>query len=107
MALFGSGKKETAFDALSQSKQAQQELVALRAQVARLRYAVQGMWELLKAKCGVTDQQLMELMKRGEETGRRAARVAETCPQCARALQAGSEVCIYCGAKVERRELFF
>ena len=106
MAMGGSSKRQTAAEALSQSKQAQQDLTALRSEVARLRRVLQALWELVKGSSGLNDDQLLESVKKIQQAEKEESRVADACPACGRALQAHSEFCIYCGAKVERHEIF-
>ena len=105
---FGDSRKnsETLVDTVHQAKALQQEVGNLRTQIQHLRAIAQAMWELLRQSSNSNDAHLVKRVAEIEAELKSGSRVAEACPDCSRALQDGSSFCIYCGAKVERSELF-
>lgn len=92
-------------ETIHQTKQVQYDISALRDQIEELRAVVHAIWEVVRPLTKVNDDQLAELVQslRSEQKG---PRVAEKCAECSRSLQDSSDFCIYCGAKVVRREVF-
>lgn len=80
------------------------EAMNLRRDVERLYLSVQAMWELLKARTDLKDEDLAAKMREidlrdGREDGKDATQTGiNICPSCGRALEKGSVTCLWCGA---------
>lgn len=96
---------ERAADALMASKDAQKEMTMLRAHVDHLKHVSQAMWNILRERLDIRDEDLATEVKRLADLEKTPA-VAEKCRECSRTLQQGSEFCIYCGAQVAKKALF-
>lgn len=107
MAFGGRGKAaEQAVEAITVAKTIQQELAWLKKQVQKQRTISEAMWSLLKAKLPLADQDLLDAVKKIEESQRNQPKVADLCTNCGRALQENRSACIYCGHEVPQREVF-
>lgn len=104
--MLGNKTRENAVEALNQAKKIQQDLSAMQEQITRLRLINQSMWEILKQKLDLKDEDLQALYRNKEQEAEQQAKVAEACPSCGRALQEHSKACIYCGTLVPTRRLF-
>ena len=84
---------------------AQAKVASLEQRYERLRLANLGMWELMKQKLGVVDEDLARavqaIMTEGEGEGRgtRDPQLVP-CPSCHRNVLASATTCVYCGAKL-------
>jgi len=78
--------------------------------VDRLALASQAMWEILRSRFGITEEDLREKMteidlRDGKDDQRMTRRVID-CPQCGRTMNIRCERCLYCGAAVPRPMAF-
>ncbi len=76
----------------------------------RMALASQAMWELLRTRLGVTEEELLATMKEidlrdGKLDGRMSAQVTK-CPQCQRTVGNRHARCIYCGTTVSKPHVF-
>jgi hypothetical protein len=85
--------------------QAEAKVITLEQRYERLRLTNMGMWELMKRRMGVTDQDLAAevqgLVAEAGVKGRnvRGARLT-TCPSCHRNVLSSAMTCVYCGTKL-------
>jgi hypothetical protein len=85
--------------------QAEAKVITLEQRYERLRLTNMAMWELMKRRLGVTDQELageiQALVAEAGVKGRnvRGARLT-TCPSCHRNVLSSAMTCVYCGAKL-------
>lgn len=107
MAFGGRGKAgEQAVEALTTAKTNQQELAWLKKQVQKQSLVAEALWNLVKSKLSLSDQELLDAVKQIEETVRNQPKVAELCANCGRAIQENRTTCIYCGHAVPRIGVF-
>ncbi|MGQ9661064.1 MAG: hypothetical protein ACUVWX_01845 [Kiritimatiellia bacterium] len=108
MALTRGGKGATlAAEALAQGKQIQQELTSLRVEVQKLRAVLRAVCDLLMTRVGISEAEIVTLVKKAEEEQKTPSRKVTTCPACGRVLQGINQICIYCGTKMEQHDLRF
>ncbi|HEY3324655.1 MAG TPA: hypothetical protein VGP72_29655 [Planctomycetota bacterium] len=114
MSLFGSGRpaplSARVENAAESAKRAAEEVESLREQLDHLTLITQALWELLKQKLEVSDQELMEMVRSvdqldGKIDGR-YSKVRANCPQCGRPVNASNNLCLYCNVKVEQTTPF-
>ncbi len=91
-------------------RNAKGEIAALRAEIDRTGLIVQALWELLKKKHGVVEDELLEMilavdMMDGKVDGR-PSRIPENCPQCTRPVSISTNTCFFCGTVVDRKKVF-
>ena len=85
--------------------EAQTKVVTLEQRYERLRLTNMGMWQLMKQKLGVTDQELaaavQSLVAESGQKGRNAlgGRLTQ-CPACHRNVLSSAASCVYCGTKL-------
>jgi hypothetical protein len=102
---------DKAVDSASQAaREAKQDVQKLRDDVDNLKLITQAMWFLLKQKTELTDEALVAMIREvdgldGKIDGR-FVKVPEPCPQCARPVTVSTNMCVYCGIKVERKSPF-
>lgn len=97
---------ELAVDASNQAKMMQQELGRLQRQLKRQRAITQALWQLVREKLALAEDDLFRLAVEIERAEKDGPRIAELCPHCGRSLQENHLSCIYCGAEIKRREQF-
>jgi hypothetical protein len=86
------------------------ELTQLRRKVDRFALTAQAMWELIKEKTELNEQDLVKRMdeidlRDGTQDGKIGTEVIE-CPECKRPVSSARDVCMYCGAAIDRKHLF-
>ncbi|MCL1888066.1 MAG: hypothetical protein FWF96_04260 [Kiritimatiellaeota bacterium] len=79
---------------------------ALALEVEKLYMITEALWTLVKRQAGLTDRQLLGLVKdidlrSGKLDGRRKRETRPDCPECGRKMLSRSSLCLYCGAVVE------
>jgi hypothetical protein len=89
----------------------QAESVAeLQRSVDRLSLACQAMWELLRDRAGITDQDLeakiLEVDGRDGKLDGRITAAAINCPSCGRKTSPKRDRCVMCGAATSRPNVF-
>jgi|GEM_PF-889396 len=82
----------------------------LQRQVDFLAMANQALFELVSAKLGITEGDVLERMKEidgrdGKVDGKMAG-ITTLCPQCGRIANTAKNNCIYCGALIDTGHLF-
>ena len=78
------------------------DVVHLQAEIERLLMITEALWNILKEKNGLEDQELLKClveidMRDGRLDGRVASTPPEPCPKCQRIVAKGSVRCMYCG----------
>ena len=90
-------------EALSGAKKAISETAYLKERLEHLQLALQSMWDLLREKTGLTDQDLRQkiadnvLTREGEEG--KFPKEALICQSCGRPISSRRKICLYCGTK--------
>lgn len=101
----------TAAEASGRATQAGNQVAHLRREVNRLLMITEALWEILRDREGLTDNQLVgkidEIdMRDGAIDGQRAKEAPTDCAECGRTLARRQPVCIYCGTDAENRDPF-
>ena len=78
--------------------------------VQRMALVSQALWELLRSRFEMSEEELLAKMKEidlrdGKLDGRIQAQ-SSTCPKCRRILNAKNPRCIYCGSAAKREHVF-
>ena len=104
-------------DAESRATQAQQRTTSIEAKVLAceerlnaMTLACQAMWEILRERANITDDDIKAKMKEidrrdGREDGRISA-TRRTCPRCHRPASNRNEKCLYCGYALKKDHVF-
>ena len=92
--------------AINQATAAQQNYKALRDKLDHQRLLMQAMWEVMKDKLKVTDDDMQKVMESLKNKNEAAAKKADNCPNCGRPLQENLSVCLYCGEEHGIHKLF-
>lgn len=100
----GSGYSDStrrAAEASSDAASAKRDVAALEDELARLKLACAAMWELLKERAKLGEDDLATRMamldaKDGVADGK-LTRLARKCVQCGRTIKARQNKCMYCG----------
>jgi hypothetical protein len=82
----------------------------LELQLARVTLVSQALWELLRERVGLTEEQLLAKVNEvdirdGSLDGKLSAQVV-TCPRCQRNVHARHFRCIYCGQEITKEHVF-
>jgi ribosomal protein S27AE len=82
----------------------------LQVRVERLSMVCQAMWELLREKTKLTDEDIIKQMQKidlrdGVEDGK-MTRQTLVCPECGRNVSSRREQCLYCGTWLVKSNLF-
>ena len=65
------------------------------------------MWELLKSKTGTSDEDLRKQIVEVEfEKAKAHTSMTVKCKSCARPVSLKTKTCLFCGEKVETKEIF-
>ena len=82
----------------------------LRREVDRLSLACLAMWQMLQAHAGVSDEDLLRVMRELDASDGRVDGKLSTgtgdCPACDRPLLKGRDTCMYCGEAVTKSSPF-
>ncbi len=75
----------------------------LERRVDRLALACQALWEIIKEKNGITEEQIFERMeeidlRNGKSDGKVGSQILK-CQKCGRNINTQRPVCVYCGHK--------
>jgi len=97
-------------DASHNAMDARSRATFLEERVEKLSLVCMAMWSLIQDKTNVTEEDLLERVKRidlmdGREDGK-AARGIQRCPQCNRVMSPRHGKCIYCGAERLEKSAF-
>jgi len=101
-----SGASAAAARASSQAQQASSALKDLQFEIDRLKMLNQALWELLKERTGITEEQLAKKVEEvdlrdGVIDGRMTS-PALKCPGCQRVSSSKHYRCLYCGMLFEK-----
>jgi len=82
----------------------------LEQQLARVTLVSQALWELLRERAGLTEEELIDKiaevdLRDGSRDNRLSPQVLE-CPKCQRKLSTKHFRCIYCGCEVPKAHVF-
>lgn len=99
-----------AADAQREAKSAQQRVHELEEQLERLTLACAAMWELVQAKTGLTEEQLVdritEMDARDGQIDGKLTRGVRACEKCNRPVPSRRQKCLYCGATQSQGTVF-
>lgn len=103
-----SDKKENISAARSKSIQTLTEHDKLFDEVHHLKMLIESIWNLLKEKTKLTDEELKEELKQIKFKHAEAAAKSEpgTCMNCGKAIAQESQKCVFCG-EAQVKERFF
>ncbi|HCE44487.1 MAG TPA: hypothetical protein DET40_13140 [Lentisphaeria bacterium] len=100
-------RKDQAKDAQGLAHQASVEGERLRDEIHHLTIITQAMWELLKTKTGATDEELKKKITEVEfEKAKAYTTSTLKCKSCSRTVSIKSKTCVFCGEKIEHKEIF-
>ena len=102
--------KTDAVEAKVRSVENSDRVRSLELQVQHMALACQAMWELLRERVGITEQELLAKisevdLRDGTKDGR-ITTVQTSCPSCGKPSNSKNFVCIYCGATLPKRHVF-
>jgi hypothetical protein len=102
--------KTDAIEAKMQAAQYSDRVQALETQVNHMALACQAMWEILRDRVGITEQELLAKMSEvdlrdGAKDGR-MTHVQTKCPVCGKPSNSKNASCMYCGAILPKRHVF-
>lgn len=102
--------KTDAIEAKVQAAQYSDRVRALETQVNNMALACQAMWELLRTRVSITEQELLAKMNEvdlrdGAKDGRMTP-VLTNCPACGKPSNSKNSSCMYCGAAIPKRHVF-
>jgi hypothetical protein len=102
--------KTYAIEAKTAADQSNDRMRELEFTVNRMALACQAMWELLRARSGITDDELLAKMhevdlRDGIEDGRMTTKIIH-CAKCGRPSNTRNARCMYCGAQLPRPSVF-
>jgi hypothetical protein len=104
------GASQVARDARSTARDAERELATLQRRVDFLTIASQALWEIVRERMGLSDQQILDRIKeidlRDGKADGKISRSIQPCPQCQRNNQSGQSSCVYCGTALPIGQLF-
>ncbi|MBL9156443.1 MAG: zinc ribbon domain-containing protein [Verrucomicrobiales bacterium] len=104
------GASQTARDARSTARDAEREVAALQRRVDFLTIASQALWEIVRERMGLSDQQILERIKeidlRDGKADGKISKSIQPCPQCHRNNQSGQSRCVYCGTELPIGRVF-
>lgn len=86
------------------------EFARMHRRLDRLALASQAMWELLRDRAGITEEELkakiLEVdLRDGTTDGRMSTQITD-CPKCGAKTNSKRATCVMCGAPLEVRHLF-
>ena len=98
-------------EAGSKANRAVTDVVQLRREVNRLLMINEALWEFIRDREGLTDDDLIRKideidMRDGVLDGRKSGKTPVNCSECGRTLPRRQPVCIYCGNDAENRNPF-
>ena len=100
-------RKDQVKDAQGLAQQSSVENQRLRDEVHRLTIIAQAMWELLRTKTGSTDEELKKRITEVEfEKAKAYTSSTLKCKNCSRPVSIKSKTCVFCGEKIEHKEIF-
>lgn len=104
------GAEQTAERALSKADRYAADIADVRRQVERLSLACQAMWELLRDRSDITEEDLeakiLEIDARDGRVDGKIATTMTTCSSCGRPTNSRRGSCVICGATLKREHPF-
>ena len=96
--------------AMSKAERYADDIADMKHNIERLSLACQAMWELLRDRSNVTEQDLetkiLEIDARdGQVDGKMATQIL-TCPACGNATNSKRDSCVICGTRFSRQHKF-
>ena len=89
------------------AQQASSENMKLKDEIHHLAIIVEAMWELLKSKTGTADEDLRKQIVEVEfEKAKAHTTMTVKCKSCTRPVSLKTKTCLFCGEKVETKEIF-
>ncbi|GEM_PF-5261708 len=99
-------RKDQVRDAQGLAQQTSAETQRLREEIHHLTIIAQAMWELLREKNGTTDEDLRKKISEVEFERAKAHTSTAKCTSCSRPVSLKSKTCVFCGEKIEHKEIF-
>lgn len=101
--------QQDATQAKRKAELVEQQVDRVEQRVDRLALACQALWELLREKTGLTQQEVFAKMteidlRDGHKDGRMNGEVMR-CVSCNRTIHSQNRICIYCGTPVPRTNI--
>ncbi len=104
------GAERTAERALSKADRYAADIADVRKQIERLSLACQAMWELLRDRTGLTEQdieaKILEIDARDGQVDGKIGTSSFDCPACGRPTNSRRSSCLMCGAPFQRQHQF-
>jgi hypothetical protein len=102
--------KTDAAEAKTTTQQYADRVRELEFALGRTTLACQALWELLRARVGITEEELLAKMtevdlRDGREDGRMTP-VVIACPKCGKPSNTKNTRCLYCGAALQKPHVF-
>ena len=102
--------KTDAIEAKVQAAQYSDRVRSLEEQMNHMALACQAMWELLRDRVGITEEELHAKidevdLRDGAKDGR-IKPVLTKCPKCGKPSSSKNSACMYCGAAIPKRHVF-
>jgi hypothetical protein len=99
-----------ALDAKQRASDAHEEIRRLQARVERLALGCQALWELIRDRANLKDEDLVSLineidLRDGAADGRIQSKVVK-CPACGRNSNSRRDNCLFCGAPMPKDHVF-
>jgi hypothetical protein len=89
------------------AQQASSENQKLKDDLHHLTIIVEAMWTLLKAKTGTPDEDLRKQIVEVEfEKAKAHTNMTVKCKNCSRPVSIKTKTCLFCGEKLETKEIF-
>ncbi len=102
--------EEKAQRAMSKADRYAQEIAALKRHTERLSLACQAMWELVRERTGLTEEEIevkiLEIDARDGRIDRKIATRHLACPSCGKPTNSKRTICVLCGAPLTRDHQF-
>jgi len=102
--------KTDAIEAKVEAAQYSDRVRDLELAVGHMALACQEMWELLRARTGITEEELLAKMRevdlRDGTLDGRMTPVLTTCPECGKPSNTKQSQCMYCGAAIPKPHVF-
>lgn len=102
--------KADAAQALTEANRHERYIEQLENRLARTTLACQALWELLKTRLGLTEEELLAKMDEiDERDGVKDGKMSPTvclCGACGRKVNSISPRCMYCGAELVKPHVF-
>jgi len=104
------GAEFNADKAVGKAERAVDEITRLQRRIDRLNLNCQAMWELLRDRCGMTDQELeskiLEVdLRDGSKDGKMSLQTC-ICQACGRSTNSRRQTCLMCGAELAKAHVF-